>query len=523
MALFQRGELHNLERWVSLLPAGLAGRRPWLCIYRAWVMVFSGRMGEIEALLLKAQAHQDMLAENEQLELEGHCAAIRCHRAVIAPAAYPGETDIFTLGRQAKEKLANNAWALGVVDWTLAFAIRAQGDLERAAQILESILQPSRMRGDPWGTAMMVTDLGVTRRLQGRLREAMAIYRSGLEFIDSHGARRLGYTGRLLTGMAAVLYEQNQLPEALRCLQEAVELNQRWRNPNHLVYSYLNLARVQIALGNFEEAGELIEKAGQVLRDLPVLASLEQSLEIVRMSLRLAKGQVPAPTGELETQIQAALTGASTQQILSEPQGVHWLLMARILLAQQRPAEALRLLAALESYARSKGRGIELVEILTLKALACYQQGASAPALTALEEAAGWTDAEGVMRAVLDTAPLVPGGLPALLAALERKTPALHGAIHSLLDALPETPATALDQGEAARRAHPVLSLIEPLSEREKEVLVLLAEGMTNAQIAARLVISTGTVKAHTANIFRKLDAANRTQAVAIAREAGLV
>ena len=161
-----------------------------------------------------------------------------------------------------------------------------------------------------------------------------------------------------------------------------------------------------------------------------------------------------------------------------------------------------------------------LIEILTLKSIGLQQSGETAPALGALEEAVTRSEPEGIVRPVLDAGLLAPGVLDGLLAALKRKSPACWEYVDILLAALLADQPTLTPGAEPSRPAH---ALLEPLSERELEVLRLLAAGLTNPQIAARLVITTGTVKAHTANIFRKLDAANRTQAVSIAREIRLV
>jgi LuxR family maltose regulon positive regulatory protein len=118
----------------------------------------------------------------------------------------------------------------------------------------------------------------------------------------------------------------------------------------------------------------------------------------------------------------------------------------------------------------------------------------------------------------------MPAAFSEMLAALE-VWPSEMEFVTRLRDLLPpqQTPQAGKPAPQAAHSREPVAGFIEPLSARELEVLGLLADGLTNLQIAARLVISAGTVKAHTANIFRKLDAANRTQAVTKAREIGVI
>lgn len=517
--LFIRGELHGVQRWMGMLPASLADRRPWLCIQRCWMLAFAGQLGEVELVLQKALAHKSALPEHEQRLLEGHAAALRVYMLMFAPDSTPA----FALFQEVVEKLPPSIWARGVAQWAVGFALRNQGNLEQAAAIFDDMFQKRYITNDPWGTAMVATDLGVVRRQQGRLREALEVYQNGLAFVESYDARKNGYTGRLLTAMASALYEQNALDAAQRCLEEAIQLNQRWRNPNHLVYSYINQGRVLMARGALREAAGQLDAAAQILRELPVLPMLTQSVHASRLQLDLAAGNGPPPGGPLEEAIQAALAEAFQLERFSEPREGQYLLYARVLLAQKRPAKALLLLEGVEGHARRGGREMILVELLGLKALGLYQKGETGAALAALEEAVTRAAPEGVLRSIADSAPLVPGGLRQLLEALRRRLPGLQGYLERLLAALPEAPARPTTAGTAAGApVHPI-ELVEPLSERELEVLRLLAEGMTNAQIAERLVISTGTVKAHTAAIFRKLDTGNRTQAVARAREFGLV
>jgi LuxR family transcriptional regulator, maltose regulon positive regulatory protein len=379
---------------------------------------------------------------------------------------------------------------------------------------------------------MAATDLGLTQRAQGHLRDALDTYRTGLAFIEAHGARRMGFTSRLLTALGAALYDQNELEAARQVLEEAVELNRRWRNPNHTMFSHNHLARVLTALGDDEGATRQLNEARAGLQGLPVIATLIQGLESAEITLLLARGRA-AEIRWLEAQIGAACARPDPGLPYMEARAMQHNLLARVLLAQNRLPEADLLLARLESEARRCEIGSALVEIRALQALSSYAQHKLDPALAALHEAIALSEPQGSLRSIGDTAALVPGGLAALSGALRQRlageTPP-NGALLVYLERL-----AALLPAPLASNAGPALraptagahlapsALVEPLSAREMEVLHLLAEGLTNLQIAARLVISAGTVKAHTANIFRKLDVANRTQAVTRAREMGVL
>lgn len=525
--LLLRGELHGLQQWIALLPPTLVEQRPWLNMQRVWLLTFAGQMAEIEPALRQVEASTpgtqaaDPAAAEDLRALAGHCAAVRCYCAVFSPNPAAVHEHI----RVVEENLPAGSWARGVANWARGYILRSQGRLAEAEEIFTRQLQTCHARADAWGAAMACTDLGICLRLQGHLRDALRVYREGLAFVEAKGARTLGYTGRLLTAMAGALYDQNALDQAALLLEEAAALNQRWRNPNHLVFCYNYLARLRTAQGEFEQAEALLDQSAQVLRELPVVASLVQALESARINLAIAAGRIPPAGGPLEATIQTALAEAQGERDFHEPREGRDLLAARVFIAQRRPEEALRLLQGVEQAARDGGRGAVLIETLTLQALArCLEPGPgpAQQALAALEEALALAAPEGIRRPILDAGPLAPGALRGLLEAL-RGAPAVQTFAGELLNALPAIPAqAAAGHGSEAQPAANA-ALIEPLSDREREVLGLLAEGLTNVQIAARLVISPGTVKAHTANIFRKLDAANRTQAVAIARQAGLI
>ena len=183
---------------------------------------------------------------------------------------------------------------------------------------------------------------------------------------------------------------------------------------------------------------------------------------------------------------------------------------------------------------KAVGRGGRVIEVLVLQAVALKAQGRQAEALTALERALALAEPEGyarvfidqgeVIAALLSQVDILPAYVGRLLAALENETKAKELALQSPrpegVGSLPkgrtaEEPALPLDLDQS--------SLVEPLSERELELLRLIAAGMTNRTIAESLMVSVNTVKTHARSIYGKLGVHNRTQAAARARELGLI
>jgi LuxR family maltose regulon positive regulatory protein len=226
-------------------------------------------------------------------------------------------------------------------------------------------------------------------------------------------------------------------------------------------------------------------------------------------------------------------------------------MQARLLTARNKLPEALHLLSCLEESARSGGRTGRLIEILILQALALEGLGEPALALATLAKSLALAEPEGYIRVFLDEGQPMQNLLK--VAGLGLKVPALQAYITRLLASFerhhpprfpeeqggPESrdPAAHDRQSSTLRQAQGRLfnvqpldklragsaTLPEPLSPRELEVLQLIALGRTNLEIARQLIVSPGTVKAHTASIYRKLDVANRTEAVARARQLGIL
>ena len=198
-------------------------------------------------------------------------------------------------------------------------------------------------------------------------------------------------------------------------------------------------------------------------------------------------------------------------------------MLARVLLAQNEPGPALTLLQRLLDVAAGQGRTGSIIEIQALRALALAARGDHASALGALTEALTLARRHGYVRVFADEG--APMG--ALLAQLPVARPGQQQAARSIgpgyLAALLRAcgPAGAVPQRIRAAAAPP--GLAEPLTGRELEVLRLLAAGKSNQRIAHDLVVALDTVKKHVTHVLGKLGAANRTEAVARARDLGLI
>jgi LuxR family maltose regulon positive regulatory protein len=270
-----------------------------------------------------------------------------------------------------------------------------------------------------------------------------------------------------------------------------------------LANAQLVQARLQQVQGDTVAAFESLRQAEALAQGQGVTGVTALRVEALRVRLRLAQANREAVTrwsreqpfdlhGEISYQSQMA-----------------YLTLARILIVQKKADTAMTLLARLLEQVEAHEQMGRALEVLILQSLALADSGDTAGALTTLARALMLGQSEGYVRVFLDE------GAP--MAELLR-----HAGSHGISSKYVAELLSQFD-GEIGFTPDTQQPLIEPLTERELEVLRLLAEGLSNQEIANELVVALGTAKTHTASLYRKLDVASRTQAVARARELGLL
>jgi LuxR family maltose regulon positive regulatory protein len=323
-------------------------------------------------------------------------------------------------------------------------------------------------------------------------------------------------------GLAGPLYEMNDLDGAMRCVTKGIELAKQARNVDTLEDGYLGLARLREALGDpdgalaaLREVEALVERSGDSYWLAGACA--------FQSRWWLRRGDLAAASRCAQESKLHARDGADFAQELGE------IAAARALIAQasmpganpsDAAGQALESLAGLLQAAEAASRMGSAIKILALQALAYQAQNNEEQALSTLERALSRAEPEGFVRTFADEGePMARLLYKAVTRGLKSRGPVAQYA-RQLLAAFPAAEAEPTRPAEAQA---PTSEWIEPLSERELEVLQLIAEGLTNPEIATRLYLSLNTVKAHSRNIYGKLDVHSRTQAVARARALGIL
>jgi LuxR family maltose regulon positive regulatory protein len=537
--------------WARALPDELIRARPVLGVAYAWALLNGGELEAAEAWLKDVQRWLDSpTASSERPEaLSASIAAELDAEPVIVdqaqfrnlPASIATARAYLTLargdtpgsvahGRRALELLpAGDHLRRGPAAALLALAHWASGDLEESHQTLADAMANFQKVGNLHFAISGTYGLADIRIAQGRLREAIKTYSQVLQLALAQGEPLLRGTADLHLGLSELYREQGDLAAATQHLLRSEELGEQAALPDWRHRLCRAQARFKANQGDLDGALELLDEAerhyfrGPVpdLRPLPAL----------KARVWLAQGRLGQALRWVHEQ------GLSADGQLSFLREFEYITLARVLLAESMQApdgravgEATRLLDRLQGAAEAGGRMGCAIEIRLLQALAYQAQGELDAALVALERALTPAEPEGYVRIFVDEGPAM-----ARLLSIAAARGMLPNYIRKLLAGFSiqdKETGRQEDMGQAMLAQGPdslspslpiSMSLVEPLSTRELEVLQLIAQGLSNTEISARLFLALSTVKGHNRNIFDKLQVQRRTEAVARARELGLL
>jgi LuxR family maltose regulon positive regulatory protein len=503
---WSRGEGPIVLRWLEALPAGAKRRRPRLLFLHAQALVLIGRPDDAEPLLEEAERAAEATGEDRRYLL-GFASAFRSFRARLRGDA----PEAVELARQALALLPDEeARPRGFAAICLGEALWITGDLVAAGAAYAEAAEIGRAAGHVYVTLAAMARQARVEGKRGHLREADETLRRARWYMTEQGADLLPAAGSVHIGTGVVLYERNELDEAERELKRGIELTELTKEVSNLAWGYVTLSRVRLARGDEEGALEMAREAERVAHASG--ANPEITVAVAWMvCLLIARGEL-AEAEAFERQ-----GAANVENAADAAQSVDRTTSAKLLYARGQHREALRLIEKPRE-AAAEGRRGELIEILTLQALAHWAMNEKERAITTITRALAMGEPEGYVRTFVDEGPVIADLLSATLEASKRRHLDTAGRVSTqylakLLAALArEAGAPATDERLSA-----------PLSERELEVLALIAAGESNQEIASKLFVTTSTVKTHINNLYRKLDARSRTQAVVRARERGLL
>ncbi len=523
-SLWQRGEHGHLRRWMNALPPEMVFARPHIGLFHAWYLFASGQQDSAEAAL---QAVESALAGADNPDAEpsnSHTQQILLGRVATVRAFMASfRGDVPAIIRHATDALAllpedDLTWRSSAAI-TLGDAHGFIGDMQAAYDARLAAAKACAAADDTYFILIANLKLAITLRAQGRLEETIEICRRQLRFTQSRGLSRMPAAGWCLAIWAEVLAERNELERALEQVEHAIELTERGLDLAMIGWSRLCQVRVLYSAGRLTDAAATIRKTIHQTLTTDMPPWIVGAMEMWQARLWLDEGKVDeAAAWAAELSLHPGDSNNPPPQLTFFRLRDH-IMLARILLAQRDTSSASTLLEWLWQEAKSSGRIASSVEIALLQSLTHHAAGGREQALAALERALTVAEPCGFVCMFVDEGSLVADLLRLAQsrgitsAYSSRLLAAFSGAEQGALPST--TPQTGNDR--------PKPDLIEPLSERELEVLQLIAVGLTNREIGERLYLTLNTVKVHTRNIYGKLGVHSRTQAVAVANELGLL
>jgi LuxR family maltose regulon positive regulatory protein len=484
MPALQAGQQFTVLSWIESIPEDKRHHHPGLLLWHAWVLLFVGRVSEhhpsIELADRLYAEKGNQHGQGQVLTFQANLARLRGD-ALLAVEQAQRAQDLLPDGDRLQR---------GINILTLGDGYTQLGDVNRA----RPYLQEAQIQGR--AVANLLMELIARNRtadgyfLQGQLQQAAEAYQ---QVLDIAGERPVWQRTEAQTGLAKIHLEWNELEEAGRRLENAFQLAEETERQIYLTEVYLTQAQLNAAHEDGDKAEAALNQALVTARRFDH-ETVVRRVEAVQARLHLQQGDMQSAAYWLER----INKSPSPHPLLHEEEG---LTAIRILLAQSKSEEALGWITTLEGPAGKAGRTAALIELHLLAALVYELMGDRSVAMERLHQSLLLAEPAGYLRIYVNE-----GQPMQQLLQLSYEDGILLQYVERILSACSPSPAAML---------------IEPLTDREMDVLRLIAEGYTNQQIADEFVIALTTAKKHVSNILGKLAVDNRTEAAAKARQIG--
>ncbi len=516
--MLNRDERFTLQNWLDRLPELSVRKHPWLCLARGLMFYDSHQMEAAEEYLQAAElAMQANAPGTLDPGLVSEVAAAR-----LGITLY--RKDLPTTIALAQQVLAmippDKSRVRAHTMMRLGLAYNWHGELAKADTAYAEATRLGQAASDVYTAVLAKSNQAGIRYERGELRQAAALDQQAIDLAGVMGAPQAPIVGSVQQSLAEYYYEWDELETAARLVQAAFTRLRHAGNPRLMLLSYVTLTRILNAQGDVTGALEALQQAEKLVRDHSLPIRYTSPVMALRLQQWLAQGNHKAATDWLQSsglQVDAAITAGEEGQSQA---------VARVLLAQGEFDAALHWLVRLRQSAEALGRQVHVIRMLALQSVALSLKGDKAAALATLAHGLQLAEPQGYIRTFVDE------GEPMrdLIAeyAIRNAESSRRTYVAKLLSSFGFVEAKPITGPITEVSPHSTLptpnsALIEPLTERELEVLRLVAQGLSDRQIAEQLIVVIGTVKRHLNNLYGKLGVHSRTQALVQARALGLL
>ncbi len=504
MPLQFRGALAPVLSWLESLPATVLDAWPSLWVMYASALSMTGQLTGVEQKLQSAEAAlHGAEPDDKTRNLVGHIAAIR---ALLAAAQNQVEA-IIAQSRRALEYLHPDNLAVRTATiWKLGIAYHLQGDRAAANEAYTKAIAISQASGNTIINISASTGLGQVQEAENQLHLAAHTYRRVLQLA---GDPPMPVACDAQLGLARIFYEWNELDTAQRHGQQSAQLAQQSQYPDRIVACEVFLARLKLAQGDLAGAAAMLAQGDQSARQYKLVNRLPE-VAAAQVLTMLRQGN-----------LEAAARLAQTHQLPFS--------QARVYLAQGDTSAALAVLEPLRQQVEEKGWADERLKVMVLQAVAYHAHGDEDKAVQLLGDLLALAEPGGFVRLFVDEGEVMRLLISDLKLQIERHTKENDSSARQPLSPYVERLLASFGlkpfrpQAKSAIKNPRSEIVVEPLSQRELEILQLIAQGLSNDEIGERLFLALSTVKGHNRNIYDKLQVKSRTEAVARARELGLL
>lgn len=511
-SFIERSEISTVLTLLNRLPKEVIIRRSWLCIGNAWALLLGGQLDKVEGF---TQAAEMSIEETTELSgetaseyssiIKGHSLAIR---AYVSSARGDISRSIELSLEAAKVLPPNETSARSANALNLYHAFLMTGDIVNASEYAKEAYEIASAGSNLYVALQSICASGFIQMEQGHLQQAEEIFHRAITMGQEWGGGHpLPTTATAYNGLGHLHYEWNHLDTALRFVEQGIELSESaslWYSSKYPCHA--TLAKIKQAQGENDAALEATEKLMTKYPPGTVpgihAASWKGRLFLARNDIASLRQWVSAYEALWDT--------SGIPDYLNE---MPFLILCRARLTLGEVGQIPELLGHSCERAEAQGRTNNLIEIMTIRALALTAVGNNVDAIASLQKALSLAEPQGYVRTFVDMGP----AMQQLLRQVIRGN-VLRDYIHHLLDAFP-----SLSFRPVATVSQPETGFSENLNQREREILRLMAAGLSNPKIAERLYISLNTVKWYTRGLYSKLGVTGRTQAVNLARDLNLL